>query len=479
MRYFCLLLLFTSPLVAQEKKDPGLTPIPTAKLDRKEPISYEKDVAPIFANKCQVCHAGNLTEGKFDMGTHAGVMKGGKKGLAVVTGKPDDSPLWTRSAHRLKPIMPPKSENNPLTPEEVAVLKLWIEQGAKGPAIDVRTRAKVVVGLPPILVKPVRALAITPDKKTVAAGRGNQVHLFETSKGEFVKTLIDPELKTPDGQVAKAAHLSLVEAMAYSPDGKLLATGSFQELTLWDTEKGVVKQRIGGFVDRVVAIAFSPDGKLFATGGGAPTEDGEIKIFETATGKQLVDIKNGHSDTVFGVSFSPDNKLLATGSADKFVKVFEVPTGKYVKSFEGHTQHVLDVCWNKDGKKIVSAGADNFIKVWDYEKGEKARDIQGHQKPVNRLAFVSTTGKILSVGGDGIMKQWNPENGGSERNYPAAKDFLYAVAASPDGTVVVSGGEEGTVQLYNGTTGQLSKVLLPPDAEPKKVEAKKAEPKKK
>jgi WD40 repeat protein len=468
MRCFITLLLLSGSVLAQEKKDPTLTPIAIAKIERKEPISYEKDVAPIFVNKCQVCHAGNLTEGKFDMGTHAGVMKGGKKGIAVVAGKPDDSPLWSRSSHRLKPIMPPKSENNPLTPEEVAILKLWIEQGAKGPAVDVRVRTKVVVGLPPVLVKPVRALAISPDKKTIVAGRGNQIHLFETTKGDFLKTLVDPELKTADGKVASAAHLSLVEAMSYSPDGKTLATGSFQELNLWDTEKWTIKQRITGFADRVVAIAYSQDGKYLAAAGGAPTEDGEIKIFETATNKQVADIKNGHSDTVFGVSFSPDGKLLATASADKFVKVFEVPAGKYLKSFEGHTQHVLDVCWTKDGKKIVSAGADNFIKVWDYEKGEKSRDIQGHQKPVNRLAFISTTGKVLSVAGDATLRQWNPDNGGQERNFPQVKDFLYAVATSPDGAFVVSGGEEGIIQLYNGTNGQLIKAMLPPDAEPKK-----------
>ena len=97
------------------------------------------------------------------------------------------------------------------------------------------------------------------------------------------QTLIDPRLKTPDGKAAKAAHISLVESMAFSPDGKTLATGSFQELTLWDFAKGTpTESRSAGFADKVTCIAYSADGKFFATGGGAPTEDGEIKIFTAA-----------------------------------------------------------------------------------------------------------------------------------------------------------------------------------------------------
>lgn len=481
-RYLMLLtLVLAAPAVADDKKGAALKPIPVAPLDRKDSVTYEKDVAPIFAAKCQVCHAGNLTEGKFDLGTHAGLMKGGKKGPAVVPGKAEESRLWLMSSHRIKPIMPPKTEDNPLTPQEVAVLKLWIDQGAKGPAVDVRSRPKVVVGLPPALVRPVRAVAVSPDKGVVAAGRGNQVHLFDAKKGDFLRTLTDPALKAPDGKPANAAHLSLVEAMAYSPDGRTLATGSFQEVILWDPNKGTIKQRLTGFADRVVTLDYSRDGKYLATGGGAPTEDGEIKLFEAATGKLVADVKGGHSDTVFGVCFSPDGKLLAAAAADKFVKVFEFPSGKLLKSFEGHTHHVLDVGWTPDGKRLASAGADNVVKVWDYEKGEKVRDIQGHQKQVTRLTFVGKQSQFLTAGGDATVRLWNAENGGSVRQFGENKDFVYAVAASADGSVVAAGGEEGVVRLYNGQSGQLVKAMLPPEAgktdQPKKDAAKKAKKK--
>ncbi len=475
-------LAVPSVAFAQEKKPDakGAPPPPIALVDlkRTDPVLFDKEILPVFVSKCQVCHAGNITEGKLDLSTYATLMKGGKRGASLVAGKADESFLFKMAGHVMNPVMPPKSEENPLTGQEISLIRLWINQGAKPPAVDAKIKRTVVLNLPPILVKPVRAVAVSPDKTVVAAGRGNQVHLFDAKTGDFKKTLIDPDLKTTDGKPANSAHISLIESMAYSPDGKTLATGSFQEVTLWDTDKGTVKLRIGGFLDRVVAIAYSPDGKLFATGGGAPTEDGEIRLF-SADGKPVAEIKNGHSDTVFGVAFSPDGKLLATSGADKFVKVFEVPAGKLVKSFEGHTHHVLDVGWTSDGKKLVSAGADNIIKVWDYEKGEKLRDIPGGAKQVTRLMVVPKTATFVTCAGDAGAKLWNADNGGAVRSFEGGKDFLYAVAVSDDGKIVATGGEEGIVRLYNGIDGKLIKAMLPPDAEPKKDEAKKDEPKKK
>ena len=499
MRYLLLAAFLTAAVAityAQEKKEEkkDLPPIPVVDLKRKD-VEYSKDIEPIFANKCFVCHSGSVTEGKFDLSSYEKLMKGGaKRGAKVIMpGKSVESFLFLSCSRQTKPIMPPKSEE-PLNSQEVSLIKLWIDEGAKAPT-GMRVKEKIIVNLPPVLVKPVRAVAVAPDGKTVAASRGNQVHLFALKtipaekKGEkdktdwaYSKTLLDPQLKTPDGKTAKAAHVSLIESMAFSPDGKTLATGSFQELTLWDVEKGAPKQRVAGFVDRVCAIAYSADGKYFATGGGAPTEDGEIKVFD-ATGKLFVEIKAGHSDTVLGAAFSPDGKLLATCGADKFVKVFELPTAagkpaKFVKAFEGHTHHVMGVGWTPDGKKLASCGADNFVKVWDYEKGEKVRDMQGHQKQVTSLFFVGKTPQFLTGSGDASVRMWNADNGGNVRSFTGAPDFVYAVSASTDGAVVASGCEDGVVRVYNGTNGTLLKAALPPDAEPKKDE-KKEEPKKK
>jgi WD40 repeat protein len=448
---------------AQEKKSNAVTPIAVVKLERTAPVLYDKDIEPILVNKCAVCHSDNIKEGKLDLGSYDGLVKGGKRGAAVVPGKSGDSLLVKLVGRTEKKFMPPKGEE-PLTPEELALLKLWIDQGAKAPTSK-RERPKVIVAGPPANVHPVLGVAISPDKKYVAASRGNQIHIYEAATGKYLRTLLDPQLTTADKKPIKAAHLSLVESLAYSPDGKTLASGSFQEVVLWDAEKGTILRRLTGFADRVVALDFSHDGKLLATGGGAPTADGELKIFEVASGKLVVEIKNGHSDTVFAVSFSPDDKKLASCAADKFVKTFEVPSGKFLKSFEGHTHHVLGVGWKADGKMLASAGADNVIKVWDFDKGEQLRTIPGHGKQITRLLFIGKSDQFATCSGDQTVRFWNI-NGGNTRNFGGSADFLYALGVSPDGALVAAGGQEGIVRVYNGTNGQLLKSLLPPDAQP-------------
>jgi hypothetical protein len=462
-----LSLLFLLPVLVfgdeKQEKPAGVQPIKVITLARNDPVLYEKDIEPIFINKCSFCHSGNVKEGMFDLGSYETLMKGGKRGKPIVPGKSGESLLVHVAGRTQRPLMPPKSEE-PLTPEELALIKLWIDQGAKAPT-GARERPKIALSTPPPNVHPVRALAISSDKSILAAGRANQIHLYDPGSGSYLRTLIDPDLTTADKKPVKAAHLSIVESLAFSPDGKTLASGSFQEVILWDAETGLVRQKLTGFADRVVTLAFSADGKLLATGGGPPTEDGEIKVFELPDGERVMDVRNGHSDQVFGVCFSPDATKLATCGADKFVKVFEVPSGKFIKSFEGHTHHVLDIGWKADGKLLASAGADNTVKVWDFEKGEQARTIPGHGKQVTRLLFISNTAQIVTCSGDQTVRFWNVENGRNERNFSGNSDFLYAVGVSPDGAIVATGGEEGVVRLYNGRNGQLLKSLVPPGVE--------------
>jgi len=451
----------------QPDKKPLPAPIALVKLDRKDPVSFEKDIAPILANKCEYCQSGAVKESKLDMGGYEALMKGGKRGPAIVPGKPDQSLLVKLAGRSEKPTMPPKSEE-PLTPEELALIKLWIEQGAKAPTEIKVAKREAKLGRLPDVIKPVVALAVSADRSMVVAGRGNQVHVYDAGSGTYIRALVNSELKDQKGQPLQVAHLDVVQALAISPDGRWIASSGFREVLLWDSQTGLLRRKFTDFADRIVCLDFSKDGKLLATGGGAPTEDGEIKVFEVATGNVVVDIKNGHSDTVFGVRFSPDGTKLAACSADKFVKVFELPSGKFLKSFEGHTHHVMDVGWKADGRLLASCGADNVIKVWDYERGEQSRTITAHGKQVTRLVFIGSTSNVATCSGDASVKFFNVDNGGNVRNFGGNNDFLYAVGVSPDGSVVAAGGEESVVRLYNGTNGQLLKSLLPPGAEARK-----------
>jgi WD40 repeat protein len=438
--------------------------VAVVKLDRKTPVLYEKDIEPILVNKCAFCHSGNVKEGKLDLSSYETLMRGGKRGRSVVPGKSAQSLLVKLSAKDVRPFMPPRSEE-PLTPAELAVLKLWIDQGARAPA-GARALPRVVLRAPPAAVTPVLGVAVSPDKSAVAASRGNQVHVYDARTGALVRSLVDPAVIGADKKPVKAAHLSLVESVAWSPDGKVVATGSFQEIKLWDAGTGQLKTKVGGFAERVVCLAFSHDGKLLAAGGGAPTQEGELKVLEVATGKVLHDVKaNVHSDTVFGVSFSPDDKTLASCGADKFVKTFDVATGKFLKAFEGHTHHVLGVAWSGDGKLIASGGADNVVKVWDYAKGEQVRTINAHTKQITALAFVGKTNVFATCSGDQQVRMWNASNGGNTRNFSVGGDYLYCVSLSPDGALLAAGGQDGAVRVYNAKSGALVKTLLPPGAD--------------
>jgi WD40 repeat protein len=471
MRYLIasMLTLVPATLAAQPKPELPANPIEVIDLKRKDPVIFEKEILPILEDKCMSCHSGPVKSNGYDMATYEALVKGGKRGTAIHAGRPHDSLLIQLSGRTKEPIMPPikkTGKDDPLSPQQLALIKLWIEQGARGPttAIVKKPRDFKLTRLPDS-VKPIGAIAVHPDKSVVVAGRGNSLYVYDAAKGELLRTLVNPDIKDEKDRPVGVAHMDIVQAIAFSPDGRYLASSAFQEVLLWDVKTGALQRRIGGFADRVVALDFTKDSKFLATGGGAPTEDGELKIIDPANGSVIVDIKSAHSDTVFGVRFSPDGTKIASCGADKFVKVFEVPSGKFIKPFEGHTHHVMDVGWKGDGKLLASCGADNECKVWDFEKGEKVRDIKAHGKQITRLIFVGATSQFLTASGDTTVKMWNVDNGGQVRNFSGSNDYLYAVGVSPDGAIVATGGQEGIVRIYNGTNGQLIKAIPPPGEE--------------
>ena len=228
-------------------------------------------------------------------------------------------------------------------------------------------------------------------------------------------------------------------------------------------EKWTEARRIGPCVYRVLAIDVSPDGKLLATGGGEPSKSGEVKIWSVVDGKLIRSLDGLHSDSVFAVRFSPDGASLATASADKFVKVVNVADGKELKSFEGHTHHVFGVAWKSDGKALASSGADGSVKFWDVVTGEQLRatmvqqaQVQAQAKPYTALCWPADRPKVIASSADGTIREINANNASIAKTYAASTppDYLYAVAASADGAIVVGGGTDGIAHQFNGVNGQ-------------------------
>jgi WD40 repeat protein len=150
------------------------------------------------------------------------------------------------------------------------------------------------------------------------------------------------------------------------------------------------------------------------------------------------------------VEFSADGRWLASSAADKFIKVFDPATGQFVRAFEGHTHHVMDVTWKADGTALASAGADNAIKVWNVDTGEQSRTIDTYNRQVTTLQYVGLQDLIVSGSGDRRVFFHTPSNGQPSREFGGNTDYVYRVATNAEGSVVVSGGEDGTVRVWNG-----------------------------
>jgi len=272
-----------------------------------------------------------------------------------------------------------------------------------------------------------------------------------------------------------AGHQGVVSNAVFLGNATLVTTAADKKANLWDLNPkwqliGVLGPpkdaplEVGKstFISRVLSLAFSPDGKILATGGGDPSRSGELMLWDVEKQTLITEIKDAHSDTVFGMEFSYDGKQIVSGAADKFVKLFEVPSGKHIRSFEGHTNHVLDVTIKADDTTIASAGADNAIKVWNIETGEQSRTIQNYSKQVTAIQFMGITEDMVSCGGDAAVKMHKSTNGQNFRNLAGAADFVYSVAATRDEKFVIAGGEDGIVRLWNGVNGQLIKQFDPP-----------------
>ena len=178
-------------------------------------------------------------------------------------------------------------------------------------------------------------------------------------------------------------HSSGVDGVAFSPDGKRLATASWDHTAkVWDVESGKELLTLRGHLSGVYGVAFSPDGKRLATA----SSDHTAKVWDARSGKELLTLR-GHSDSVGGVAYSPDGKHLATASGDHTAKVWDAESGKELLTLRGHLSGVYGVAFCPDGKRLATASDDYTAKVWDVESGKELLALRGHLSGVYGVAF--------------------------------------------------------------------------------------------
>lgn len=270
----------------------------------------------------------------------------------------------------------------------------------------------------------------------------------------------------PIGVFGAPAPEGVSGPFVFTQDARLW-TGPQGAAAAWDLScKWSLERQIGEsagkspFADRVYAVAFSPDGKTLASGGGEPSREGEIRLWNADSGAAIREISKAHSDTVFALEFSPDGKTLASGGADKMARLLDPADGKLVRTMEGHTGHVLGLNWSPDGKQLATSGADNVVKVWDVATGQRKRNVEGYDKEVTGVRFVGANGNVATSSGDNRVRLMGAD-GKEVRLYPETADFVQSLALRRDGTQIVAGGQDGTLRVWSTETGKVDARFAP------------------
>jgi WD40 repeat protein/uncharacterized caspase-like protein len=321
----------------------------------------------------------------------------------------------------------------------------------------------------------VLSVAFSPDGMVLASGGDDHsIKLWEVETGRKLRTL--------------TGHPGSVSSVAFSPDGKVLASGGSKTIKLWEVATGRELRTLTGHLSRVSSVAFSPDGKVLASGGNGPLlsngRGSPIRLWEVETGRELRSFK-GHLEISFtppgysgpqtfetlsyyvtSIAFSPDGKVLASGSHGKTIKLWEVATGRELRTLVGHLSGVSSVAFSPDGKVLASGGRnllrskdrDDQIRLWEVKTGRELRSLTGHSDGVLSVAF-SPDGKILASGGaDGTVNLWEVATGQVLRSVRVHSSAVTSVTYSPNGRVVVSGGLDANIKRLEVATGQVRRI---------------------
>ncbi|MGC1377647.1 MAG: WD40 repeat domain-containing protein, partial [Anaerolineales bacterium] len=296
----------------------------------------------------------------------------------------------------------------------------------------------------------VYSVAYSPQGKFLASAAGDgTVRIWDAKTLKAIKTLDVVDKKNPYGGLSAFAA-------AYSPDGKsLAAVGADGRLTVWDTSTWKMKYHVEADKGQTRAVAYSANGAYIATGG----DDGTARIWNATTGTKIYDLVNGSRKTIEAVAFSAEDSLykdtlFVAGDNDNHVYAWDTKTGKLAedKSFviPGDTGTIYALAASPDGKLLASAGTDRIIRIWNLEaRTNNMMPIPGHVDWVYDLTFTSDSQTLISVGADHTIRLWDTQYGRSQMVLNGANDVVNGVAVSPDGRSLASASNDGLVRTWD------------------------------
>lgn len=417
-----------------------------------EPVSFRKDIAPILLDNCLACHGPKKAEGGYRVDAFERAVQAGDSETPVVTAKNlDGSELFRRIASSDESErMPLESEQLPA--DKIELVKRWIEEGAVYDGGDPKAALASVVP-PPVHpdppaaypnTLPVTALTFSPDGSQLVVAGYHELTVWNPADGKLIKRIKN---------IGQRTH-----AVAYSPDGKLLAVcggapGRLGETRLFNAESGELVKVLGTTSDVVLDLAFSPQGDRLATAAA----DGVIRVFEVASGAEQLTMTS-HSDWVFAIAWNADGSKLASGSRDKTAKVFDSKTGELLVTFAGHGQAVKGVAFHPEGNEVFSAGTDSKIQRWKIADGAKTADVASFGNEVYKLT--TGGGFLFAASADKTVRQFELASHKELRKFEGHTDWVLATAYHHGTQRLATGSYDGEVRIWNSADGQLLVTLL-------------------